>query len=134
MTIFWKATSREARVDFHHANRLVPGCATCDSKARLNVNILKVSSLSSGPRSTSNCVVHCVLVTPFQSDHMAEPSTSANGLAIEHETNALLDAWAKKYRGATVADLDLPPALSTSPTTSLADAMLSASSHDYSHL
>lgn len=33
-----------------------------------------------------------------------------------------------------MADLDLPPALSTSPTTSLSDAMLSASSHDYSHL
>lgn len=49
-------------------------------------------------------------------------------------TKALLDSWARKYRGATVADLDLPPALSTSPTTSLADAMLCASSHDYSHL
>jgi CBS domain-containing protein len=45
-----------------------------------------------------------------------------------------LKEWANKYRGATVADLDLPPALSTSPNTSLADAMLSASSHDYSHL
>jgi len=33
-----------------------------------------------------------------------------------------------------VADLDLPPALSTSPTTSLSSAMLTASSHDYSHL
>jgi CBS domain-containing protein len=45
-----------------------------------------------------------------------------------------LRAWANKYRGATVADLDLPPALSTSPSTSLEEAMLSASSHDYSHL
>lgn len=42
--------------------------------------------------------------------------------------------WARKYRGATVADLDLAPALSTSPRTSLESAMLSASSHDYSHL
>jgi CBS domain-containing protein len=50
------------------------------------------------------------------------------------EASAKLRTWADKYRGATVADLDLPPALSTSSSTSLADAMLSASSHDYSHL
>ena len=47
---------------------------------------------------------------------------------------ALLTAWANKYRGATVEDLDLPPALSTLPTTSVSDAMMSAQSHDYSHL
>ena len=35
---------------------------------------------------------------------------------------------------ATVADLDLPPALSTSPDTSISSALLLASSHDYSHL
>ncbi|KIW65116.1 hypothetical protein PV04_07399 [Phialophora macrospora] len=59
----------------------------------------------------------------------------ANGLPpSEDEVSVKLSAWADKYRGATVADLDLPPALSTSPNTSLADAMLSASSHDYSHL
>lgn len=59
----------------------------------------------------------------------------ANGLPpSEDEDASRLSAWADKYRGATVADLDLPPALSTSPNTSLADAMLSASSHDYSHL
>jgi len=50
----------------------------------------------------------------------------------QHSTK--LNEWANKYRGATVADLDLPPALSTSPTTSLSSALLSASSHDYSHL
>jgi CBS domain-containing protein len=62
----------------------------------------------------------------------------ANGLPPEPppDTDAKdqLDVWANKYRGATVADLDLPPALSTSPSTSLEEAMLSASSHDYSHL
>ncbi|EHY54246.1 hypothetical protein HRR83_008180 [Exophiala dermatitidis] len=59
----------------------------------------------------------------------------ANGVPpVEDEHSAKLSAWADKYRGATVADLDLPPALSTSPSTSLAEAMLSASSHDYSHL
>jgi len=64
---------------------------------------------------------------------MAQDQT--NGAAPQEEgTKALLDSWARKYRGATVEDLDLPPALSTSPDTSLSDAMLSASSHDYSHL
>ena len=59
----------------------------------------------------------------------------ANGITDqEKETKTLLDSWARKYRGATIEDLDLPPALSTSPDTSLLDAMLSASSHDYSHL
>ena len=50
------------------------------------------------------------------------------------ELESVLLSMARKYRGATVADLDLSPALSTSPSTSLADAMLSGSSHDYSHL
>lgn len=51
-----------------------------------------------------------------------------------HFTKSKLNEWANKYRGATVADLDLPPALSTSPGTPLSSALLSASSHDYSHL
>lgn len=50
------------------------------------------------------------------------------------DSDTLLKTWANKYRGATIADLDLPPALSTSPETSLHSAMMSASSHDYSHL
>jgi len=54
--------------------------------------------------------------------------------SIETDTASLLSSWANKYRGATVEDLDLAPALSTSPNTSLSSAMLSASSHDYSHL
>ena len=53
---------------------------------------------------------------------------------INPEQASLLSSWAAKYRGATVADLDLPPALSTSPSTSLDDAFISASSHDYTHL
>ncbi|KAJ9656919.1 hypothetical protein H2198_004672 [Neophaeococcomyces mojaviensis] len=67
------------------------------------------------------------------SDSQSQPQTNGTP-ATEAETKALLESWAKKYRGATIADLDLPPALSTSPTTSLSSAMLSASSHDYSHL
>lgn len=59
----------------------------------------------------------------------------ANGIdPAEEDVKAQLDAWANKYRGANVADLDLAPALSTSPSTPLEEAMLSASSHDYSHL
>lgn len=50
------------------------------------------------------------------------------------DVSAKVYAWENKYRGATVEDLDLAPALSTSPTTSLSSAILSASSHDYSHL
>lgn len=52
----------------------------------------------------------------------------------EADAAVKLHSWANKYRGATVADLDLPPALSTSPSTSLESAILSASSHDYSYL
>lgn len=61
-------------------------------------------------------------------------NAQTNVIAQMDEAKGLLDSWARKYRGATVADLDLPPALSTSPKTSLENAMLSASSHDYSHL
>ena len=70
----------------------------------------------------------CSVKSTMAQDH-------ANGTTVgSDKTKALLDSWARKYRGATIEDLDLPPALSTSPDTSLSDAMLSASSHDYSHL
>jgi CBS domain-containing protein len=71
---------------------------------------------------------------------MATASSLPNGAtptaqcAAPADVPALLSSWANKYRGATVADLDLPPALSTSPDTSVDSALLSASSHDYSHL
>lgn len=64
--------------------------------------------------------------------------TVTNGVPATTESHddpsTILETWAQKYRGATVEDLDLPPALSTSPTTSVSDAMTSALSHDYSHL
>ncbi|KAK4952472.1 hypothetical protein LTR10_009278 [Elasticomyces elasticus] len=41
---------------------------------------------------------------------------------------------AAKYRGATVEDLDPPPALSTTPTTPIHAALLSALERDYTHL
>ena len=64
-----------------------------------------------------------------------EITPQSNGIPpSEADDAAKLHTWASKYRGATVADLDLPPALSTSPSLSLESAMLSASSHDYSYL
>lgn len=76
---------------------------------------------------------HCHLEqgVPLTSDAVPQP----NGIPPSTDNaKAQLEVWANKYRGATVADLDLAPALSTSPSTSLEEAMLSASSHDYSHL
>jgi hypothetical protein len=42
--------------------------------------------------------------------------------------------WANKYRGATVEDLDPPPALSVSPYATLSSAMIAAFERDYTHL
>ncbi|KAL4996415.1 hypothetical protein BDV10DRAFT_112573 [Aspergillus recurvatus] len=43
-------------------------------------------------------------------------------------------SWADKYRGATVEDLDPPPALSVSPSTPISAALLAAFERDYTHL
>ncbi|KAL9593908.1 MAG: hypothetical protein Q9219_007326 [cf. Caloplaca sp. 3 TL-2023] len=43
-------------------------------------------------------------------------------------------AWAQKYRGATVEDLDPPSALSTKPTEPISYALMNAYERDYSHL
>ncbi|KAL8730767.1 MAG: hypothetical protein Q9166_003837 [cf. Caloplaca sp. 2 TL-2023] len=45
-----------------------------------------------------------------------------------------MSAWAQKYRGATVEDLDPPPALSTKPTELISYALMNAYERDYSHL
>ncbi|KAF2096605.1 putative cystathionine beta-synthase [Rhizodiscina lignyota] len=45
-----------------------------------------------------------------------------------------MSAWADKYRGAVVEDLDPPPALSVSPITPISNALLSAFERDYTHL
>ncbi|RMZ76137.1 hypothetical protein DV738_g5116, partial [Chaetothyriales sp. CBS 135597] len=60
--------------------------------------------------------------------------SSHNGPTSATQPDTKLADWADKYRGATVADLDLPPALSTAPSISLEEAVISAASHDYSHL
>ncbi|MCJ1380329.1 hypothetical protein MMC17_003432 [Xylographa soralifera] len=43
-------------------------------------------------------------------------------------------SWASKYRGATVEDLDPPPALSSKPTDPISTALLNAYERDYTHL
>ncbi|KAL9031398.1 MAG: hypothetical protein Q9196_000582 [Gyalolechia fulgens] len=43
-------------------------------------------------------------------------------------------AWAYKYRGATVEDLDPPPALSAKPTEPISEALMHAWERDFSHL
>ncbi|MCJ1283771.1 hypothetical protein MMC26_003102 [Xylographa opegraphella] len=43
-------------------------------------------------------------------------------------------SWADKYRGATVEDLDPPPALSSKPTDPISTALLNAYERDYTHL
>jgi len=43
-------------------------------------------------------------------------------------------AWANKYRGATVEDLDPPSALSCNPSDSIASALATAFERDYTHL
>ncbi|KAF2253444.1 hypothetical protein BU26DRAFT_450248 [Trematosphaeria pertusa] len=42
--------------------------------------------------------------------------------------------WANKYRGATVEDLDPPPALSVHPTDPISYALMSGLERDYTHL
>ncbi|KAH9843345.1 Cystathionine beta-synthase [Teratosphaeria destructans] len=42
--------------------------------------------------------------------------------------------WASKYRGATVEDLDPPPALSTSPSSPVSAALMAGLERDYTHL
>ncbi|KAF2636187.1 hypothetical protein P280DRAFT_473322 [Massarina eburnea CBS 473.64] len=42
--------------------------------------------------------------------------------------------WANKYRGATVEDLDPPPALSVRPSTTISHALISGLERDYTHL
>ncbi|PSK60127.1 Cystathionine beta-synthase [Elsinoe australis] len=46
----------------------------------------------------------------------------------------LISEWAKKYRGATVEDLDPPPALSVSPKSPISHALMTAFERDYTHL
>ncbi|KAF2874867.1 hypothetical protein BDV95DRAFT_514778 [Massariosphaeria phaeospora] len=57
-------------------------------------------------------------------------SSSANGAAEED----LRKLWANKYRGATVEDLDPPPALSVKPSDPISHALINGLERDYTHL
>ncbi|KAK5172002.1 uncharacterized protein LTR77_003639 [Saxophila tyrrhenica] len=57
-------------------------------------------------------------------------ATSSNDVSV----NGTKPSGASKYRGATVEDLDPPPAMSTSPFTHLSAALMTAFERDYTHL
>ncbi|KAF2460073.1 hypothetical protein BDY21DRAFT_369963 [Lineolata rhizophorae] len=62
---------------------------------------------------------------------MADTTTAlTNGMP----TAAAKSPWADKYRGATVEDLDPPPALSCKPTDPISHALICAFERDYTHL
>ncbi|KAF2118592.1 hypothetical protein BDV96DRAFT_611261 [Lophiotrema nucula] len=57
------------------------------------------------------------------------PATDSNTANGDYQS-----LWADKYRGATVEDLDPPPALSISPTSPISHALMSGLERDYTHL
>ncbi|KAH0609129.1 uncharacterized protein H6S33_001357 [Morchella sextelata] len=59
-------------------------------------------------------------------------SMAAPAQPVQTDPPAPIDA--NKYRGATVEDLDLPPALSITPTTPIATALAMCYDRDYSQL
>ncbi|KNG89969.1 cystathionine beta-synthase (beta-thionase) [Aspergillus nomiae NRRL 13137] len=70
---------------------------------------------------------------------MASYSTGSEAFAREKLSSAVEQStspslWADKYRGATVEDLDPPPALSVSPSDLVSSAMLAAYERDFTHL
>ncbi|OCK83851.1 hypothetical protein K432DRAFT_290156 [Lepidopterella palustris CBS 459.81] len=58
------------------------------------------------------------------------PTSAADSV----NTIASKSPWADKYRGATVEDLDPPPALSSKPSDPISQAIMSAYERDYTHL
>ncbi|KAE8161146.1 hypothetical protein BDV40DRAFT_268632 [Aspergillus tamarii] len=70
---------------------------------------------------------------------MASYSTGSEAFAREKLSSTVQQStspssWADKYRGATVEDLDPPPALSVSPSDLISSAMLAAYERDFTHL
>ncbi|KAI4957659.1 hypothetical protein J4E86_004798 [Alternaria arbusti] len=61
---------------------------------------------------------------------MAAEAPTANGTS----TSGYQALWADKYRGATVEDLDPPPALSIQPSDPISWALMSGLERDYTHL
>lgn len=74
---------------------------------------------------------------PLRGAFFFAPTT---GIMAAHEPPAKDPAtpqpspWSNKYRGATVEDLDPPPALSVHPSTPLGSALMTAFERDYTHL
>ncbi|KAJ5459736.1 uncharacterized protein N7458_001288 [Penicillium daleae] len=68
---------------------------------------------------------------------MASYQTGSEAYTRENQTSAPAApqaAWADKYRGATVEDLDPPLALSVSPNDPISAALMAAYERDYTHL
>ncbi|OQE29862.1 hypothetical protein PENSTE_c002G03829 [Penicillium steckii] len=63
----------------------------------------------------------------------SEAYTRENDVSA-HANAAQQSPWANKYRGATVEDLDPPPALSVSPNSPIDAALMAAYERDYTHL
>ncbi|KAI6857912.1 hypothetical protein KC343_g9401 [Hortaea werneckii] len=61
-------------------------------------------------------------------------STTTAPPSQSHPPTETSSPWANKYRGATVEDLDPPPALSTSPTSPIHHALMAAFEREYTHL
>ncbi|KAF1975192.1 hypothetical protein BU23DRAFT_530310 [Bimuria novae-zelandiae CBS 107.79] len=53
---------------------------------------------------------------------------------VATENSDYQSLWANKYRGATVEDLEPPPALSCRPTDPISHALMSGLERDYTHL
>ncbi|GLI76921.1 hypothetical protein PoHVEF18_005199 [Penicillium ochrochloron] len=68
---------------------------------------------------------------------MASYQTGSEAYTRQNQTSAPAApqaAWADKYRGATVEDLDPPLALSVSPNDPVSAALMAAYERDYTHL
>ncbi|KAL2262358.1 hypothetical protein VTK26DRAFT_1583 [Humicola hyalothermophila] len=65
-------------------------------------------------------------------DIMAQSSQPQPGASSGPQP--FVSKWASRYRGATVADLDPPAALSLTPSDTVSLALLSAFERDYTHL
>ncbi|KAF4121354.1 to cystathionine beta-synthase beta-thionase [Geosmithia morbida] len=55
-------------------------------------------------------------------------------MAPDGQKTPPVSEWSSRYRGATVEDLDPPPALSLNPTDAISVALMSAFERDYTHL
>ncbi|KAI9812407.1 MAG: hypothetical protein M1827_004638 [Pycnora praestabilis] len=71
---------------------------------------------------------------PSSRDFPTGGSSNAESSSSSIGQRPIRSPWANKYRGATVEDLDPPPALSSKPSDSIANALMNAYERDYTHL